>query len=106
MKLFCTRVQRVVLLTSTKIRKDKEFSNLSDFGKQIICTFMFRGCEILIEGAVLKANLILLKMWDFDVILGMDWLSTHRALLDYFTKEVMFRKPRFSKLKIEGDRRV
>ena len=40
---------------------------------------MFKGCEILIEGVVLKANLIPLEMSDFDVILGMDWLSNHRA---------------------------
>ena len=45
-------------------------------------------------------------MWHFDVILGMDWLSTHRALVDYFTKKVVFRKLRFPKLEFEGDRRV
>ena len=32
-------------------------------------------------------------MWDFDVILGMDWLSTHRA-------------PRFLELEFKGDYRV
>ena len=75
-------------------------------GEQIICTFMLRSCEILIVGVVLKENLILLMIWDFDVILGMDCLSTHRASVDYFTKKVVFRKPRFLKLKFEGDCRV
>ena len=75
-------------------------------GKQIICTSVFRGCDILVEGVVLKANLILLEMWDFDVILGMDWLSTHQALVYCFTKKVMFQKPWFSKLEFEGDCRV
>ena len=74
--------------------------------EQIIRTSIFRGCEVLIEGVALKANLIPLEMCDFDVILGMDWLSTHRALVDYFTKKVVFRKPRFSELKFEGDLRV
>ena len=46
-------------------------------GEQIICTFIFKTCEILIKGVVLKANLIPLEIWDFDVILGKDWLSTH-----------------------------
>ena len=36
----------------------------------------------------------------------MDWLSTHKALVDCFSNKVMFQKPRFSKLKFEGDRRV
>ena len=55
---------------------------------------MFKGCEILAEGVVLKVNLILLEMFDFDVILGMDWLSDHRALMDYFTKKIVFKKSR------------
>ena len=55
---------------------------------------------------VLKANLNSLEMYDFDVILGMDWLSTHRVLVDYFTKKVVFRKPRFLELEFEGDRGV
>ena len=54
----------------------------------------------------LKLNLIPLEMYDFDVILGMDWLSTHRALVDCFTKKVVFQKPGFSKLEFVGDRRI
>ena len=37
-------------------------------------TFVFRGCEVVIEEFMLKANLIPLEMVDFDVIFGMDWL--------------------------------
>ena len=75
-------------------------------GEQIIRTFIFKGCEILIEGVVLKANLIPLEMWDFDVILGMDWLSIHRVLVDCFTKKFVFQKPEFLKLEFEGDCRI
>ena len=60
----------------------------------------------MIEGVVLKKNLTLLEIWDVDVIMGIDWLSTHRALMDCFTKKVVFRKPGFSELEFEGDRRV
>ena len=55
---------------------------------------------------VLKENLILLEMHDFDMILGIDWLSTHHPYVDYFTKNVVFRKPRYLELEFEGDRRV
>ena len=47
-----------------------------------------------------------LKMTDFDVILGMDWLSSHRASMDCFTKKIVFRKPGYPKLKFEGNRRI
>ena len=36
----------------------------------------------------------------------MNWLSTHRKSVDYFTKKVIFQKPGFWKLEFEGDRRV
>ena len=55
---------------------------------------------------MLKANLIPLEMWDFDVILGMNLLSTHRASVDYFTKKVLFQKSGFQELKFESDHRV
>ena len=75
-------------------------------GEQIFHTSVFKGCEILVKGVVLKAILILLEMYDFYVILGMDWLSTHRALMDSFIKKIVFRKSRYLKLKFESDQRV
>ena len=51
---------------------------------------MFKGCKVVVEGMVLKANLIPLEMADFDVILGMDWLSNHKASMNCFTKKIQF----------------
>ena len=45
-------------------------------------------------------------MYDFDVILGMDWLSNHRALMDCFTKKIVFKKLGYLDLEFEGDRRI
>ena len=39
------------------------------------------------------ADLIELDMVDFDVILGMDWLNTCYASIDYKTWVVMFQIP-------------
>ena len=36
----------------------------------------------------------------------MDWLSTHHASVDCFTKKVVFWKLRYSKFEFKGDRRV
>ena len=46
----------------------------------------------MVEGVVLKANLIPLEMTNFDVILGMDWLSNHRVSVNCFTKKIQFEK--------------
>ena len=66
--------------------------------ERILKTFVFKGCEVVVEGIVLKANLIPLEMTDFDVILGMDWLSNQRALMNCFTKKIQFKKSGYSEL--------
>ena len=38
-------------------------------------------------------DLVALDMRDFDVVLGMDWLSRHRATLDCYKKEVKLHIP-------------
>ena len=43
---------------------------------------------MIIGGQEFLANLILLDIHDFDVILGMDWLSRHDATVDCYRKEV------------------
>ena len=47
---------------------------------------VYIGCRVIIEGHEFLANLVLLDIQDFDVILGMDWLSRHHATMDCFRK--------------------
>ena len=54
---------------------------------------LFPSCLVLVEGRELRADLVLLDVIDFDVILGMDWLAQHYATLDNREKEVIFRIP-------------
>ena len=61
---------------------------ITPLGERILHTVVFKGCEVLVERVVLKANLISLEMDDFDVILGINWLSNHRALMNCFTKRI------------------
>ena len=42
----------------------------------------------MIHNKDFPADLIVLGIHDFDIILGMDWLSRHRATLDCYKKEV------------------
>ena len=57
-------------------------------GDSLIADIVYMGCRVIIEGHEFRANLVLLDIQDFDVILGMDWLSRHRATMDCFRKEV------------------
>ena len=82
--LFDSGSSRSFISSSFELHADWELSPLkiklvvtTPLGEQILRTSVFKGCEILVEGVMLKANLISLEMSDFDIILGMDWLSNH-----------------------------
>ena len=57
-------------------------------GDPLIADRVVRDSRFLIEGQEFPADLIALDMRDFDVVLGMDWLSRHRATLDCYKNEV------------------
>ena len=40
-----------------------------------------RGCELEISGILLTVDLRVMDMSEFDVILGMDWLTTYRVII-------------------------
>ena len=40
------------------------------------------GCELEISGILLTVDLRVIDMSEFDVILGMDWLTAHRVVID------------------------
>ena len=41
-----------------------------------------RGCELEILGILLKVDLRVMDMSEFDFILGMDWLTAYRVVID------------------------
>ena len=45
-------------------------------------------CPVSICGRVLPANLVILLMFSYDVILGMDWLTRHLVVIDCARKQV------------------
>ena len=61
-----------------------------------------RDSRILIGGQEFPADLVALDMRDFDVVLSMDWLSRHRAMLDCYKKEVKLHKPGKLEVKFRG----
>ncbi|XP_070020236.1 uncharacterized protein [Nicotiana sylvestris] len=57
-------------------------------GDSLVVNHVYRSCLINLSGFDTRADLLLLIMVDFDIILGMDWLSHHYAILDYNVKTV------------------
>ncbi|GJR74244.1 putative reverse transcriptase domain-containing protein [Tanacetum coccineum] len=49
---------------------------------------VIRGCKLEIEGHVFDINLIPFSSGSFDVIIGMDWLSDHKAELICYDKKI------------------
>ncbi|KAA0037327.1 ty3-gypsy retrotransposon protein [Cucumis melo var. makuwa] len=43
-----------------------------------------KACQVGVANHMLDVTLLVLDMQDFDVILGMDWLSANHASIDYF----------------------
>ena len=50
--------------------------------------------------------MILLDIHDFDVILGMDWLSRHHATVDYYRKEVRLCRPGETEVVLYGLQKI
>ena len=74
-------------------------------GDPLFSDRVVRDSKVLIEGQEFPADLVALDMRDFDVVLGMDWMSRHRATLDCYKKEVKLHRPGKLEVKFRGLRR-
>ena len=74
-------------------------------GDPLLADRVVRDSRVQMEGQEFPTDLVALDMRDFDVVLGMDWLSRHRATLDCYKKEVKLNWPRKLEVKLRGLRR-
>ena len=65
---------------------------------------VYRDCPIKIQEYEFLGDLIELSFREFDVILGMDWLSRHRAIVDCRMKRVTLRTQDDSEVIFIGER--
>ncbi|KAA0053209.1 ty3-gypsy retrotransposon protein [Cucumis melo var. makuwa] len=75
-------------------------------GKVLLSKEKIKACQIEIANQMLDVTLLVLDMQDFDVILGMDWMSANHASIDCFGKEVIFNSPSEPSFKFRGARIV
>ena len=62
-------------------------------GDTMISERIVPGSRLVIQNKDFLADLIVLGNRDFDIVLGMDWLSRHKANLDCYKKEVRLVQP-------------
>ena len=71
-------------------------------GDSWLAESVYMDSRVIIGGQEFLANFILLDIHDFDVILGMDWLSRHHDTVDCYRKEVRFCRPGETKVVFYG----
>ncbi|GFS35910.1 hypothetical protein Acr_00g0042620 [Actinidia rufa] len=89
-------------LTTSPVPLEYELSVSLPSGDTMLCDKVYSSCEIRVNDVPMYVDLILLEMHGFDVILGMDWLSSYRALIDCELKRVVFHSFAHSGLIFEG----
>ncbi|XP_049381184.1 uncharacterized protein LOC125845686 [Solanum stenotomum] len=71
-------------------------------GEPLVVNRVYRSCLVVLSGYETWVDMILLDMLDFDVILGMDWLSPYHALLDCYAKTVTLAIPGIPRVEWRG----
>ena len=74
-------------------------------GDPLVSDRVVRDSRVLIGGQEFPADLVALDMRDFDVVLGMDWLSRHKGTLNGYKKEVKLHRPGKLEVTFRGIRR-
>ena len=76
----------------------------SPLGHSVTVNRVYRNCPIVIQAREFHANLITLPFREFDLILGLDWLSKHLVIVDCGQKTVVLRCSDQSEVIVQGIR--
>ena len=63
---------------------------------------MYKNCHLMTHDRELSADLLALPFHEFDLILGMDWLSKHQAIVDCDKKTVRLKCSDLSEVIVHG----
>ncbi|KAL3753098.1 hypothetical protein ACJRO7_000490 [Eucalyptus globulus] len=70
----------------------------------IMSTMGCTSCKLMIGEQEGRIDLIVLAMYDFDVIIGMDWLTKQRAKMECYRKTIQFNPLKSESFEFSGSR--
>ena len=76
----------------------------SPLGHSVSVNSVYRNCPIIIQVREFLVDLINLPFREFDLIMEMDWLSKHRAIVDCGQKTIVLRCSDKSEVIVQGIR--
>ena len=76
----------------------------SPLGIRVRIGMICRGCELEISGILLTVDLRVMDMSEFDVILGMDWLTTYMIVIDCERRKVTAYTQDGTRVVFQGDK--
>ncbi|KAA3458732.1 Gag-Pol polyprotein [Gossypium australe] len=76
---------------------------LNLLGKYVLVDKVCKNCPLMIRGHYFLADLILFPFDEFDVILGMDWLTLHDAVVNCRLKTIELKCDNGEVLRVETD---
>ena len=74
----------------------------SPLGHSIKVNRVYKNCHLMTHDIEFSADILALSFHEFDLILGMDWLSKHRAIVDCDKKTVRLKCYDLSKVTVHG----
>ena len=76
------------VLGRPSVKTDVRVQVSNPLGHSIVLDEIFRDCPIVVHESVFLADLMRLSFEEYDLILGMDWLTRHGAIVDCKLKRV------------------
>ena len=98
----CTTIPSLGSLSKSKTEYEIWVTN--PLRHSVIVNRFYKDCPIKIREYEFLGYLIELSLREFDVILGMDWLSRHQVVVDCRMKRVTLRTPSGEEVTFIGER--
>ena len=76
----------------------------SPIGTRVSVNLICRDCELEISAIILTMDLMVMDMSEFDAILGMDWLTAYRVVINYEHRRVTAYTQDGTRVTFQGDK--
>nr|GEY18521.1 hypothetical protein [Tanacetum cinerariifolium] len=89
-RIFGVRIKGLLKLNMTPTPLIERIIISTPIKNHTLIDHEYVNCPLRFDDRIRPANLLPIHMFDFDVILGMDWLASHRATIDCYARTVIF----------------